>query len=212
MSVRNEYMKKNVLRNTALLACLVLAALLLMHLLPAPEVGRHRMRRVDLLSDVRRLAPPVDEPDSLLPPPPKVKPAFVDSCLPGMTCIEDYGDSTHRGMEAFYRALDEAGSRPVRIAYFGDSFIEGDIFTADLRHLLQERYGGCGVGYVDITSQTYGFRPTVRPAFDGWQSHAWTDSLGFDAKLQGMAGRYFLPRPGAYVELRGQKRQSFFPR
>lgn len=198
-------MKKNVLRNTALLACLVLAALLLMHLLPALEVGGHRMRRVDLLSDVRRLAPPVDEPDSLLPPPPKVKPAFVDSCPPGMTCIEDYGDSTHRGMEAFYRALDEAGNRPVRIAYFGDSFIEGDIFTADLRHLLQERYGGCGVGYVDITSQTYGFRPTVRHAFDGWQSHAWTDSLGFDAKLQGMAGRYFLPRPGAYVELRGQK-------
>ena len=56
-------MKKNVLRNTALLACLVLAALLLMHLLPALEVGGHRMRRVDLLSDVRRLAPPVDEPD-----------------------------------------------------------------------------------------------------------------------------------------------------
>ena len=46
---------------------------------------------------------------------------------------EDYSDSTLRGMTPFYRALDElaAKPRPVRIAYFGDSFIEADILTAD---------------------------------------------------------------------------------
>lgn len=197
-------MEKNVLQNTVWLAVLVLAALLLLHFLPAWDLGGHRMRRVDLLADVRRPDGPVAEEDSLLPPPPRVKPAFVDSCPPGMTCIEDYGDSAFRCMSAFYRALDEAGSRPVRIAYLGDSFIEGDILTADLRHLLQQRYGGCGVGYVDITSQTYGFRPTVRHAFNGWESHAWTDTLGFDRTRQGIAGRYFIPRPGAYAELRGQ--------
>ena len=197
-------MGKNVLRNTAVLALLVLGALLLLHGLPSFEVGGHRMRRVDLLADVRPLPPAEADADSLLPPPPRVKPAFVDSCPPDMTCIEDYGDSSGRGMAAFYRALDEASRRPVRIAYFGDSFIEGDILTADLRALLQTRYGGCGVGYVDITSPIKDFRPTVRHAFAGWESHAWTDSTGFDRRLQGIAGRYFIPRNGAYVELRGQ--------
>ena len=28
------------------------------------------------------------------------------------------------------------------IAYFGDSFIEADIFTADLREMLQQEFGG----------------------------------------------------------------------
>lgn len=104
------------------------------------------LRRVDILGDVRPVPEVVSEPDSLLPPPPKVKPAFVDTCRSGMTCIEDYSDSTLRGMTPFYRALDElaAKPRPVRIAYFGDSFIEADILTADLRAMLQERYGGCG--------------------------------------------------------------------
>lgn len=91
-----------------------------------------------------------------------------------MTCIEDYSDSTLRGMTPFYRALDELAQRPrqVRIAVFGDSFIEADILTADLRNMLQDKYGGCGVGFVTITSMTSGFRPTVRHSFGGWQSHS----------------------------------------
>ena len=139
-------MEKNLLPHTALLAGLVLAALLLMHFLPHLEVGGRQLRHVDLLADVRPL-PPVQA-DTLPAVLPSPKPAFSDTCPPGMTCIEDYGDSTGRGMEAFYRALDEASSRPVRIAWLGDSFVEGDILTADLRALLQERYGGCGVGYL----------------------------------------------------------------
>jgi hypothetical protein len=146
-----------------------------------------------------------EEVDSLPPPP---KPAFVDTCRTGMTCIEDYSDSTRRGMMAFYRALNTLEQQPrhVRIAVFGDSFIEADILTADLRNLLQSRYGGCGVGYVDITSTTYGYRPTVRHSFQGWQSHAITDSVYFDYSKQSISGHYFVARPGAYVELRGQRK------
>lgn len=124
-----------------------------------------------------------------------------------MTCIEDYSDSALRGMTPFYRALDELAANPrlVRIAYFGDSFIEADILTADLRAMLQERYGGCGVGFVTITSMTSGYRPTVRHSFNGWQSHSIMDSVFFDRSKQGISGHYFIPNPGAYVELRGQK-------
>jgi hypothetical protein len=189
-------MEKNSLKYTGLLVFIVWGALLLMQWLPSIAVGEHTLRRVDLLGDVRRPKPVTEEePDSLLPPPPKVKPAFVDTCRAGMTCIEDYSDSTMRGMTRFYQALDELAKapRPVRIAYFGDSFIEADILTADLREMLQQKYGGCGVGFVTITSMTSGFRPTVRHSFSGWESHSVMDSVFFDRSNLGVSGHYFIP-------------------
>lgn len=204
-------MEKNRLKQTGWLVFLVLLALLAMHWLPGLKIGSRPLRRVDLLGDVRRLAPPpAEETDSLLPPPPKIKPAFVDTCPQGMTCIEDYSDSTRRGMWPLYEALSqlEEQGRPVRIAYFGDSFIEADILTADLREMLQKRYGGCGVGFVPVTSATNGFRPTVRHTFAGWESHSAMDSIGFKRDLQGISGHYFIPGAGAYVELRGQQKYA----
>ena len=55
----------------------------------------------------------------------------------------------------------------VRIAYFGDSMIEGDLMTQTLRQLLQTYFGGVGVGYVPITSIVSGFRQTVRAEYSG---------------------------------------------
>ena len=110
---------------------------------------------MELLSD---LFPDV-EADSLLLPDSVVTPRqdseWVDSCRQGMTCIEDFS-TDGRGMKPFYEALGGMASlgRPVRIAVLGDSYIEGDIITADLRNLLQDRYGGCGVGFVPMASET----------------------------------------------------------
>ena len=106
-----------------------------LYFLPSMSVGSKPLRKVDLLADIR---PDVEEEvcdsDTIVLPPP-VKPIFVDTCKTGITCIEDYSDSTMRGMKHFYEALSKVKTmkRPVRIAYFGDSFIEADIFTADLR-------------------------------------------------------------------------------
>lgn len=196
----------NYLKHSLWLTLIVLGALLAAWFLPGITIDGHTMRRVDLLSDVR-YAEPEEEvlPDSLLP---KVaKPLFVDTCRTGMTCIEDYSDSTARGMSSFYDALEQIKSenRLVRIAVFGDSFIEADIFTSDLREMLQKKFGGCGVGFVTVTSMTSGYRPTVRHSFGGWSSHAVTDSVGYDRQKLGVSGHYFIPREGAYVELRGQK-------
>ena len=201
---------KNYISATFLLVLLVTGALLGLYFLPPLTVGGKSLRKVDLLSDLRP-EPEEDEwacdSDTLVLPPP-VKPAFIDTCRTGMTCIEDYADSTVYGMKTFYEALCKVRNmnRPVRIAYFGDSFIEADIFTADLREMFQKEFGGCGVGYVSITSPISGYRTTVRHTFEGWSSHASTDSIGFDAKLQDMANRYFLPHEGAYVQLKGQSK------
>lgn len=207
---------KNYLKYSLWFVLVVFVVLLGLHWLPVITIDGHTMRRVDLLSDIRYLGTDTAVADSdSIPLPPVVKPVFVDTCRAGMTCIEDYSDSTHRGMAPFYEALDRVSSGAsgssdnlVRIAVFGDSFIEADIFTADLREMLQKRFGGCGVGFVTITSMTSGYRPTVRHMFGGWASHAVTDSVYFDRKKQGISGHYFVPRNGAYVELRGQSKYA----
>lgn len=198
---------KNDLKYTLWFILSVLVILLGLGFLPPITLGGHTLRKVDLLGDIRKDIPDED-PDSLLLP--VVKPAFVDTCRAGLTCIEDYSDSTRRGMTPFYEALNRIDSlhRPVRIAFFGDSFIEADIFTADLRAMLQQKYGGCGVGLVSITSTTNGYRPTVKHTYRGWRTHAVTDSLYFERKKQGINGHYFIPGPGAYVNLSGQTKYA----
>ena len=46
-------MEKNELKKVGGLVLVVMAALLLLHWLPATEVGGHALRRVDILADVR---------------------------------------------------------------------------------------------------------------------------------------------------------------
>lgn len=208
---------QNRLSHTFWLTLLVVGGLLSLHRLPTLRLGGKPLRRVDVLADVRpdpvrTAAVPADTDTVAVPlPPPPPRPDFADTCRAGVTCIEEYPDSAGEGgMRRFYEAVLQRHSlgRPVRIAYFGDSFVEADIFTADLRALLQEQYGGCGVGYVPVTTNFPGFRPTVRHSFSGWESHSVTDSVGFRRSWQDISGHYFLPRPGAEVTLEGQRKYA----
>lgn len=202
---------KNKIVATFLFTLFVVAGVGSLHYLPPMQIADKPLRKVDLLADIRpeKAVMSVDTDTVVLPP--VIKPAFVDTCKAGMTCIEDYSDSTGcGGMSLFYEALSNRASleRPVRIAYFGDSFIEADIMTGDLRAMLQEHFGGCGVGYVPITSSVFGFRPTVRHSFSGWNSHAITDSVGFNRSFQDISNQYFVPRMGAEVTLSGQRKYA----
>lgn len=95
---------KNYLKYSLWLVLIVFAALFGLHWLPAITIDGHTMRRVDLLSDLRYPKQEVAVADSdTIPLPPVVKPVFVDTCRAGMTCIEDYGDSTRRGMASFMK-------------------------------------------------------------------------------------------------------------
>lgn len=59
------------------------------------------------------------------------------------------------------KALGSASNRLVRWAVIGDSYIEGDIFTQNIREALQENYGGRGAGYLPAFSEIPGFRRSV---------------------------------------------------
>lgn len=122
----------------------------------------------------------------------------------GVTSIIDMSNGHSGGMAAFYHALDQAGSRPVRIAVLGDSFIEGDILTAMLRELLQQRFGGCGVGYVPMTSITANIRNTVKHTFGGWNQHKAVDKGGYAEAYNNLTGNYFTAGQGAWVSLMGR--------
>lgn len=113
------------------------------------------------------------------------------------TPIEDYS-AGHTALSQYYRALASRKhlGRPVRIAVLGDSFIEGDIFTAPLRRQLQDKYGGGGIGWLPLSSQTAGFRSSIRHEFEGWTDHS---VLTSSKAKQVLSGHYFSPRSGAWV-------------
>ncbi|PHN07519.1 hypothetical protein CRP01_05305 [Flavilitoribacter nigricans DSM 23189 = NBRC 102662] len=79
------------------------------------------------------------------PPPPPPPPAYAGKA----------------GLETFYDAL-RSGKGQIRVAYFGDSAIEGDLICQTLRDSLQQRFGGSGVGLVPISSPIRGFRRSIR--------------------------------------------------
>lgn len=83
--------------------------------------------------------------------------------------FEDY-HAERRGLGHFYSALRRGADlgRPVRIAFMGDSFIEGDILTDALRAGLQQRWGGGGIGWMPLTSEVSKFRTSIRHDFGGW--------------------------------------------
>ena len=82
--------------------------------------------------------------------------------------VEEFhtGDGPSPLQRLYDKLLD--GTQPVRVAFMGDSFVEGDILTADLREMLQETFGGGGVGFVPAASPFTGFRQTVKTTSKGW--------------------------------------------
>ena len=223
---------RNRLSYTFWFTLLVIAGIQSLRYLPKITVGERTLRKVDLISAVRSdkpvetvaseevvqdsllaLAPDtIDVPEE---PDHHKRTVFLpeDTAQVDFTRIEEFLDSMgDGGMRNFYEAMAniETLGRPVRIAYFGDSFIEGDILTADLRAMLQQKFGGCGVGYVPVTNKNPHFRPTVTHKFSGWESHIVTDKKGFDSSLQDIYCRYFFPdgTETASVTLQGQRRYA----
>lgn len=87
-----------------------------------------------------------------------------------------------------------AHDRNLRVAYFGDSLIEGDLITATLRSSLQSEYGGKGVGFMPITSIVSGFRQTIKHEFSrNWESISFMNHGKADISL-GISGYTFIPR------------------
>jgi hypothetical protein len=105
------------------------------------------------------------------------------------------------GLEYFFEALckaEKSGGK-VRIAYFGDSIIEGDLISQDLRKNLQSQFGGRGVGFVSITSVAPRSRNTINHTFsNNWQVAALHPRLN-EHHMPGISGFTFLPASDASI-------------
>lgn len=121
------------------------------------------------------------------------------------------------GLLDFFNALDQIKNSSCRIAYFGDSMIEGDLMSMSLREMLQNKYGGQGIGYMPITSATNQFRMNIIHDF----SKTWTmkSLLNFkDLEFPlGISGKYFIADTTAqentvYYGARNLKFVNSFPK
>lgn len=182
-------MVENKIHKVLLFVAIVVAGALLLSFIPDFNWKDLEFKKVDVLSDIR-LNKPDAASDTLIA---QVKPQYTDTCKSGMVCIDDYSPDQNT-LDRFYEAL--SSNRQVRIAYFGDSFIEGDLLTGSLRSLLQKKYGGNGVGFIPINCLTAGFRITTVTSAVGWGEHCLTDT-SFDRKKQGISGYYFIPQAGS---------------
>ncbi|WP_223650223.1 hypothetical protein [Hymenobacter psoromatis] len=196
-------------QNPFLLVLLIVSLLGLLSLLqPGLTVGGVALRPVRLLADVLRPNPaaaaetlpppngpagPAAPPDSVLtaqaaPPADSAEVAAVAKA----PAVANLG-----GLDNFLAALRQtkADGSPVRIAYFGDSMIEGDLITSDLRNSLQVAFGGSGVGYVPIHTVAADFRETIHEtASADWQEYNLVSPKLPAGFALGISGHVFVPR------------------
>lgn len=93
-------------------------------------------------------------------------PEQPDPELPNKLLADDLSTAQENYyLDHFYQQLALLEEAPeqhkVRIAYFGDSMTDGDLIVQDVRQFFQEKYGGKGVGFVPITSESATSRISV---------------------------------------------------
>ena len=201
---------------------LTVAVLLFMHQLPTLTIGDTELRPVSILSQLTESADSPKPVDVI--PRPKQQPllvsqdadtvknvVFKETWPDDVVKIMDYSGGQPGGMKHFYTQLSrllckkELPGRPVRIAYYGDSFIEGDILTADLREMLQQRYGGYGPGWIDAGNIINSMRLTIGTRYSGMTEHTVMKAKenGYEFMKAGITERYYPYTPGARMSFNG---------
>jgi len=205
----------------------ILLLLMLIGLSLVPEgttLGDFSLRKMDILADVRANGQKPEEPvvpiDSLIysqedslalvptdslnqdsivigPFPPKDSSFFGE-------IIEDYSfDQT--SLNRLFGGIDSIKyGRTVRIAWYGDSFVEGDILLGDLRDTLQTLWGGGGVGFVPITSEVAQFKRSVKHQFKNWNTFSIVKKTEKKPAL-GLNGFAYQPKQDASFTFEGEK-------
>ncbi len=108
-------------------------------------------------------------------------------------------------LNKFFNALKKSKNKQVRIAHYGDSTLEGDLISSDLRGFFQKKFGGKGVGIVPITSKDVNFRRTTDLSFsDDWNTATFSHNRG---KLPlGINAHAFVNASGSWVKMKTNNR------
>lgn len=233
----NSDNNKNYFLYPFFLTLIIVSTLILFGAVPFDGAG---LKNIDILSDLRvkdNKIIPYDEifeqdsvaevsdtlrADSVSGRPKRVKVVYdtVSSTGEKIIPFEDYsieGD--------YFGRLADKVSQPLttsfRIAFLGDSFIEGDLLTMDVRETMQRTLGGNGVGFVPVCSAVANFRATVSHTFDGWETvYMKNGNSGMSQRIQTIVGSVSKPKSdNAWVEykitghkshLKGVKQAYFY--
>lgn len=197
--------EQNYLKEIVVCLLVVVTILIAASFVPAWNMGGIPVKRVNIFSDIVSEVLPKQE---LIQQHDTVAADTVvtgKSCLPDTVRMEDF--SSDRSLQVFCKRLErgEGKKRGVRIGFLGDSYIEADIITEDVREWLQKRYGGRGVGFVPVSSPAEGYRLTVEHASEGWQRYTMVYHQKADWKKLLVSGEYFVPGEGAMFRVKGTK-------
>lgn len=103
-------------------------------------------------------------------------------------------------LKFFITALKNSKNQQVRIAHFGDSIILGDIITEYLREKFQQRFGGQGVGFMNIVSDDNRMRRTTTHTYsDDWQYISFLTRNQNNLPV-GISGALAIPKIGSWVK------------
>ncbi len=109
--------------------------------------------------------------------------------IPNLVGLKDYSGTF--ALINFFESL-KGKDRQIRVAYYGDSSIEGDLISQTVRDSLQKRFGGAGIGFMPIKARTKGFRRSIRHSYsDNWY-HNYIGRKNSKQKRRGISGDYFL--------------------
>ena len=200
-----------------LIVFFTLAILLLLSFVPTEfTLLDHKFRKVDVTAQLKEIFLPKDSKliskDTL-----KVPHLYIDSLL-ALTLnlnldsileqekndlrISSFATNTILFSKFFHalRSVRDSSSR-TRVAYFGDSMIEGDLISQSLRNELQNKVGGRGVGFVPITSIVSQFRRTIKHDFsDDWK--CFSIQKNKESKNYAPSGFVFNPRILTSIEIK----------
>jgi lysophospholipase L1-like esterase len=210
-------MQVNQLQKSLWLILLVIAALLISSWLPTLQVGTFDVKKVDLLADIKSdplLAITEITPADIIPAD-SLKDSVIQVTLepiaelypcPDKNCLQDFSpDKTT--LKNFFRALKQVNRKQVRIAFYGDSFIEGDVLCGSFRDTLQGLYGGRGVGFVPIASEVAQYRTSIQHTYSNWQAYSLISKPQPEVQL-GISGHAFIPLPENEAEFKPPRRPA----
>ena len=207
-------LNKNYIGQSAILICSMLTCFISLSLLPTSLYKSLGFKEVNILSDLMetsskksKLSKKSISTNNLNAKqnPNKTLNFYLDS----ITSIENIAnDSASLAQLAVSIKKYINNEKPFRIAFFGDSFVEGDMVTGDLRDTLQHIYGYSGIGYMPITSQVAGYRITIQHSFSkDWKTYSIIDKPRAKANL-GISGYSFIPANGSWVNYHASKRKG----
>jgi lysophospholipase L1-like esterase len=188
-------MEHNYVRQPLIILTVITATLIILSFIPTQKKLPSFIKPIDVFADLKNENKSHENP--IAKDMAKLKEDVAVLRKDRTSLLQDYSLQTKNSFTDFIKKLQKAQKTKVRIAYFGDSFIESDFVTHDLRQLLQKKYGGKGVGFVSITTVSAGMRKSIKHSFSSnW--NVYTIQQHSSQKI-GLSGYAFTPNDHSMV-------------